>query len=227
MHTYTRPILGLSAIRSEGFLEYFGEYQKQLAEAGYCEIVARLHLHSVAHFGVWLERERIGLETVDDETVAQFSRHREDCGCPGTSSNHGRHVDSYVRVFVRYLRSRGAVRARESCKVDDLVRGFLDWMRAHRGVVDRTLVSYERYVAGVVDFLGDKPQAYTAGGLRDFVCERYRHYGRHSVRMVLAAVRMFLRYLAINGRCRPGLEQALVAPANWARSSLPRGLRHD
>jgi site-specific recombinase XerD len=100
-------------------------------------------------------------------------------------------------------------------------------MRAHRGVVDRTLVSYERYAAGVVDFLGDAPEGYTARGLRDFVSERYQHYGRNSVRMVLAAVRMFLRYLAVNGRCRPGLAQALVAPANWSRSSLPRGLRYE
>jgi site-specific recombinase XerD len=42
--------------------------------------------------------------------------------------------------------------------------------------------------------------------------------------MVLAAVRMFLRYLAVEGTCRPGLEHALMAPANWSQQSLPRGL---
>jgi integrase len=48
--------------------------------------------------------------------------------------------------------------------------------------------------------------------------------GRASIRMVLAAVRMFLRYLAVEGHCRAGLEQALAAPPNWSRQSLPRGL---
>jgi site-specific recombinase XerD len=227
MQTYSKAVLGLSAIRSESFLEHFGEYQAQLAAAGYSESVVRLHLNSVAHFGVWLEREGFRLEMSDDETVAAFSCHREQCACQGVSTNRGRHVDSCVRVFVRYLRGRGAVQAKQSRQLDVLVREFLEWMIAHRGVVDKTLASYERYVAGVVEFLGNEPQAYTARGLRDFVRERYRHYGRNSVRMVLAAVRMFLRYLATDGRCRPGLEQALVAPANWARSSLPRGLRHE
>jgi site-specific recombinase XerD len=107
---------------------------------------------------------------------------------------------------------------------DRLVGEFLDWMSTQRGVVDTTLTSYRRYVTQLVDSLGDDPQTYTARDLRDFVATRYRHYGRNSIRMVLAAVRMFLRYLAAEGRCRPGLEQALLSPANWSQHSLPRGL---
>jgi integrase len=42
--------------------------------------------------------------------------------------------------------------------------------------------------------------------------------------MVLAAVRMFLRFLAVEDRCRVGLDAALIAPPNWSRQSLPRGL---
>jgi site-specific recombinase XerD len=106
-----------------------------------------------------------------------------------------------------------------------LVREFIDWMRAERGVVDTTLTSYRDYVTHLVDCLGDDPRTYTARDLRAFVAERYRHYGRNSIRMVLAAVRMFLRYLAVEGRCRTGLEQALAVPPNWSsRQSLPRGL---
>jgi hypothetical protein len=66
---------------------------------------------------------------------------------------------------------------------------------------------------------GYKPhvvRSYTAAGLRDFLAKQYRHYGRNSIRMVLAAVRMFLRYLALDGRCRAGLEQALLSPAKWS-----------
>jgi site-specific recombinase XerD len=68
------------------------------------------------------------------------------------------------------------------------------------------------------------PRTYTARGLRDFVEERCRHYRRNSSRMVFAAVRMFLRYLAVEGMCRPGLEHALTPVANWSQQSLPRGL---
>jgi site-specific recombinase XerD len=97
-------------------------------------------------------------------------------------------------------------------------------MSAHRGAADTTLASYRLYVTNLVDFLGDDPQTYTAAGLRDFLAKRYRHYGRGSIRMVLAAVRMFLRYLTVDGRCRIGLDQALISPPNWSQQSLPRGL---
>jgi site-specific recombinase XerD len=100
-------------------------------------------------------------------------------------------------------------------------------MRVHRGVVDTTLKSYSLYVNSLVGFLGDDPAAYTAHDLRDFVAQRYAHYGRHSVRMVLAAVRMFLRYLAVEDCCRPGLEYALPSPARWSQQSLPQGLTAD
>jgi site-specific recombinase XerC len=42
--------------------------------------------------------------------------------------------------------------------------------------------------------------------------------------MVIAAVRMFLRYLTVEGQCPAGLEHALTPPANWSKQSLPRGL---
>lgn len=38
---------------------------------------------------------------------------------------------------------------------------------------------------------------------------------------------MFLRYLTVQGHCRSGLEQALIAPARWSQQSLPRGLSSE
>lgn len=224
MQAYRKPILGLSAIQSATFVELFQDYRKELAQAGYNPCVARLHLRSVAHFGVWLELQGVALESIDEQTVATFDRHRSSCRCPGTSRDCGRHVVSCIRVFLNHLRERRFVKANAPPEPSRLVREFLGWMSTQRGVVDTTLTSYRRYVTHLVDSLGDDPQTYTAHDLRDFVAKRYQHYGRNSIRMVLAAVRMFLRYLAMEGRCRPGLEQALMSPANWSQHSLPRGL---
>lgn len=224
MHVYTKPILGLSTIQSATFVELFHDYGQELVRVGYNHVVARLHLRVIAHFGVWLELESVALETIGEETVAAFGRHQPRCRCPGTSRDRGRHVLSCVRVFLRHLRDRRIVEANAPAEPNLLVREFLNWMSAERGVVDTTLTSYQRYVTHLVDFLGDDPRTYTARDLRKFVTKRYRHYGCKSIRMVLAAVRMFLRYLAVEGHCRAGLEQALTAPANWSQQSLPRGL---
>lgn len=224
MHSYSKPILGISAIRSARFVALLHDHEGELVRAGYNPIVTRLHLHSIAHFGVWLEREGLDIEKIDDRTAAAFARHRARCRCPRASQNHARQVVSCVRVFVRHLRERGCVAAADAPQLIPIVAEFLQWMRAHRGVVEKTLAGYRLYVTNLVEFLGDDPRTYTAGGLRDFLATRYRHYGRRSIRMVLAAVRMFLRYLAVDGRCRIGLEQALTSPPNWSRQSLPRGL---
>jgi len=224
---YSRPVAGLSAIRSQTFQELFGEYEGRLLRTGYHHQVARLHLQSIAHFGVWIELEGHPLETIDEQTVGAFERHRSACACPGTSRHRGRQVLSGVRGFLQHLRERGVVQVEARPLPVRWVQGFLRWMHVERGVVESTLSSYGSYAGDLVRVLGDDPRTYTARGLRDFLEQRCRHYRRNSSRMVLAAVRMFLRYLAVEGQCRPGLEHALTPLAHWSQQSLPRGLRPE
>ena len=228
MHAYSKPVLGLSAVRSASFLELVHDYQTELVRAGYNPFVVRFHLHSVAHFGVWLQQEGTELEMIDEGASAAFERHRSCCSCPGTSRNRGRHVVSSVRVFLRHLREQGKISPTAvPQEPSPLVREFLQWMKAHRGAVETTISSYRLYVTNLTDFLGDDPRTYSNRGLRDFVEKRYRHYGCNSIRMVLAAVRMFMRYLSVEGRCRPGLEQGLMSPAVWSQQSLPQELSSE
>ena len=222
---YGRAVAGLSAIRSRTFQNLFGEYERRLFGTGYSYKVARLHLQSIAHFGVWIELEGRSLGTIDEQILGAFERHRSTCTCPGTSRNRARQVLSCVRRFLQHLRERGVVPIVEARPHPvRRVQGFLRWMQVHRGVVESTLTSYGSYVGDLVGFLGDDPRTYAARGLRDFVEKRCQHYRQNSCRMVVAAVRMFLRYLAVEGECRPGLEHALTPLANWSQQSLPRGL---
>ncbi len=228
MHAYSSPVVGLTAVESTRYLKLVSDYEEELIQRGYNRIVVRLHLHTIAHFGIWLPLGGVELEAVDEDSIVAFDQHRWACKCPGASRNRGRHVISCVRVFVRHLRERGVVQTVTSHPVASaLIGGFCRWLRADRGVVDTTVSSYRQYVGDLVDHLGDDPRTYTGRGLRDFVAQRYGHYGRNSIRMVLAAVRMFLRHLATEGQCRPGLEHALISPANWSQQPLPRGLSSE
>jgi len=228
MYTYLKPIRGLSSIRSISFLESVCDYEKTLFANGYKPHVVRFHLHSVAHFGIWLERKGIELGAVDEGTIAAFDRHRSRCICPAASHNRDRSVICCIRVFLRHLRKQRKVpHVKPVEESNALVRDFLLWLKTHRGSVITTQLSYKLYITNLIDFLGDDPQTYTAAGLRDFLAKRYRHYSHNSIRMVLAAVRMFMRYLALEGRCRAGLEQALLSPAHWSQQSLPQGLTFE
>jgi site-specific recombinase XerD len=225
MQRTSNGIRGRSAIRSADFQSLVDEYEQRLERSGYNQKGVRFHLHAVVHFGVWLELEARELREIDEETLQSFERHRLTCTCPEASRNRAREVLSGVRRFLEHLRQRGVAQSVEARPQPvRLVEDFLQWMKVHRGVVETTATSYRGYVGGLVQVLGDDPQTYTARGLRDFVQTRYRHYRSTSLRMVFAAVRMFLRYLAVEGKCRPGLEHALTSVANWSQQSLPQGL---
>ena len=142
----------------------------------------RRHLRSVAHFGIWLELEDIALGAMDDQGVTAFDRHRMSCRCPGASRDHGRHVICCIRVFLGFLRERRLLAAQTPPELHPLVREFLNWMSTERGAVDTTLNAYRCYATALVGDLGDDPQMYTSHDLRDFVAQRYRHYG-HPLRL--------------------------------------------
>jgi len=68
MHVhYARPVAGLAAIQSQTFHDLFDVYEDTLVQSGYHGVVARLHLQSIAHFGLWLEREGRRLELSNEE----------------------------------------------------------------------------------------------------------------------------------------------------------------
>jgi hypothetical protein len=56
------------------------------------------------------------------------------------------------------------------------------------------------------------------------VRERAHSRGVDSAKNLICASRMFLRYLAIEGKCRAGLDQAIPALAGWRLAALPRSL---
>ncbi len=52
------PVLGLSAVQSRAFRILVGAYERRLVRTGYHPTVVRLHLHSIAHLGVWFPPHR-------------------------------------------------------------------------------------------------------------------------------------------------------------------------
>lgn len=104
----------------------------------------------------------------------------------------------------------------------ELVTGFCEWMRLHRGASDATLRAYERVASGLVAHLGEDPGRYDAASLRAAVREATSGHGVATAKQVVTAGRAFVRYLAVEGRCRPGLDAAILPAPRWSLASLPR-----
>jgi integrase len=95
-------------------------------------------------------------------------------------------------------------------------------MRSQRGSAETTVRQYQAVAIALLGRLGDDPARYEAGTVRAAVHEVTGGHGTATARFVAKVARGFLRYLAATGRCRPGLDAAILAAARWRHASLPR-----
>lgn len=117
-------------------------------------------------------------------------------------------------LFIQYLQELGEVSLRPRpasvTEVWPILGAFENWMHAHRGVTEQTLLLYRRVaVIPLLERLGDDARAYSVQAVRDFVLERARPYGHKYAKLVTTATRAFLRYLAATGQCPAGREYAI------------------
>jgi integrase/recombinase XerD len=131
-------------------------------------------------------------------------------------------------VFIRFLQQRGELPLPAASPSDTdrwpLLGEFRSWMRTHRGLTETTLDVYQGILAGLLETLGHEVGAYSAEALRAFVLERARPHGICRAKSIVVAVRSFVRFLGVTGRCPAGLEHALPGFASWQLASVPRFL---
>ena len=101
---------------------------------------------------------------------------------------------------------------------------FKEWLRKHRGASDATIKLYARDAARLVAALGDDPGGWEPAAIRSFFLDCASHCGEGTVEKLTTSLRAFLRYLAVQGRCRAGLADVVPGYAHWRLADLPRYL---
>ena len=92
------------------------------------------------------------------------------------------------------------------------------------GVTELTLRSYAPVLLELLESVGNNIQGLSAKTVRGFFLSWADRHARSSISIATAAVRMFLRFLIIDGKVPPALICAVPSMANWRLSSLPRYL---
>ena len=218
----------LRGIESADFKSYLDSFAQELRAIGFAREHARNQLRGAAHLCVWAERQGVQVEGFGEEFVSRFRLHLPECQCPGPERGRSAPIAGWALRFVEHLRRIGIlppVITDQECPCPVLLHDFLAWMRQHRGVGEATLGQYEYHLADLLGCLGNDPSSFTAQKLRDFVQQQSRNYSsRGGTKRLFTAVRMFLRYLTVDGRCPAGLNYALPPLAGWSQQAVPNHL---
>ncbi len=220
---YLRSPRGLARARSSSVGSYLDDYAVALRELGYCWEMGAGCITYAVHLGLWATANDVSLETLDDEALAAFLAHLPRCRCPGQRAGRHEVASSRIKVFLRYLHTAGIVPMPvRQVATPERVSEFCEWMRLQRGLMDATVRQYRRFAIALVGRLGDDPAAYEPRALRAAVRQVIGRHGVDTARFVAKVARAFLRYLAVEGRCRPGLDAAILPVASRRLASLPR-----
>jgi site-specific recombinase XerD len=224
---YFESAFTLEQLRHGPSAPFLDGFSRSLYEDGYSWLTARAYLRAAHHLGHFLQSEDIAIVALQSDTMAVFRRHLKHCRCP---KPRGRKTEDTVRgakCFLRYLWNAGTVPRPKQQPWPLLVQGFRDWLKIHRGASETTLSRYSAAAVELLSELGGDPGQYDAGRLRAFLLERARRRGVGGTKAISSALRMFLRYLASQGKCRAGLDAAIPTIAGWRLASLPRCLSID
>lgn len=227
-HQYFDKPRVLRGIESASFESHLDSFAQELDAVGFAREHVRNQLRAAAHLCVWAGRQRVNVEGFSDDLISRFLLHLPQCKCPGPKRGRSSLIVGWARRFVEHLRRIGVLPA---AIVDPeevrsaLLQEFLTWMRQHRGIGETSLRRYEYHLVDLLDCLGDDPSRFTAQKLRGFVQEKSRNYSSTGgTKKLFTAVRMFLRYLTIEGKCPAGLNYALPSLAGWSQQGVPRCL---
>jgi site-specific recombinase XerD len=185
----------------------------------------RGHVSAVRRFDYWLSVQGLAFEHLDDAAVEAYREYLVTNRRAGHRFAFGIRP---VRGLIAYLRAQGILPPAPPAPrppVDPvLLRQFADWMMRHRGLCQVTVDIYARALRELLIELGEDIGRWEARRLRAFFLSYASRHGRTGARHGGTALRVFLRFLAAQGLCRPGLDGAIPPVAGWRLSSLPRYL---
>jgi integrase/recombinase XerD len=216
--TYFKNPATLARCRSGLVQPYLEDFVVWLERQGYRRRTICCHLSEVIHFANWAEAEGLARRQLNRDALARLDRQMTERKASRHPSLDRRHVYQSARVFVSFLETIGAVdppTADASAQDPALLLEFRAWMRTQRGTLDITLNNYRRPLLELFDELGSDPSTFDAKGLRAFLLRWVGVSSPAKAKNIATALRMFLRFLIAQGRCAPGLEQAVPTVAKW------------
>jgi len=208
--------------RLSGHLDGF---ETLLRGQGYARATLRQKRDLLADFCAWVERHDVPPDVLGEKLTRRFLReHRHRGAWRGDSWT--------VQQFIGYLRDIGSISMLppevDSSAEGELVVAFGEFLRSERGLSASTLTNY---LPVVRDFLAEQFHGRAlrfddvrAADVHRFIVLRAQAGSLTRAKLVVTALRSFLRFLQERGLLATDLAAAVPGVAGWRLSHLPKAL---
>jgi site-specific recombinase XerD len=212
------------------FLEDLASF---LQQQQYRTLTVCQYVKAADAFSRWLKRNGYSINEINnviaESYISKFRRRR----CPNRASGFLPAAAYGVRKFLEFLRNRGVIPSQSEAMLDPAFQ-WLNPFSIHLdrlGLAAGTRQMYLRFARNLLkDSFGTSipaGQQLTADCIRKFVRREAARLKPSSCRAPVAATRVFLRYLIMNGLIPIGLDSAVPTIRQWKLASLPKYLSQE
>ena len=202
---------------------YIDAFTAWLSEQGYAKFTITYGLRLVGALSCWMQLRGLSVRDLDDKTTADFLRDRR--------SKRRIHLAdiSKVSLLLKHLRQSHVISVPaaevDNSELGSIVRSFADYLSQERRLSEASL---QNYVPVVRQFLeerfGTRPIMFKEIQQIDisrFVLRYANRFNRARAKIMVSALRSFLRFLRLHGYISTDLASAVPTVANWQRATLP------
>lgn len=222
MQTFVDPDL-LDRLRVGPLASYLDAYLKRIQQEGFLPSSVPMQLYGIARFSNWLHTSQLRLDQVDEAMIERFLKRDPDISHSGESAPLGR--------LLAMLREIGATAAKPSeprNRQQQLINEYRRYLLQERGLAETTLLNYVPFVEQLLsNCFGDAdpilPEL-TAADVTKFLQDRVHRLNHGRAKLLVTALRSFLRYLRYQGEISIDLAGCVPPVAVWSLSSLPKFL---
>jgi site-specific recombinase XerD len=222
MQPFIDPDL-LARLRVGPLASYLDAYLKQIEHQGFLPASVPMQMYAIARFSKWLQARQLGAHQVDDATVERFLKRD-----PGTIHSG---ESAPLRRLLAMLREIGLAPAKP-VEPKNCLRRSMDEYRCYllreRGLAETSLLNYlpvaeqllsDRFGQSVMNL-----SELTAKDVTEFLQDRARQLRPGRAKLLVTALRSFLRYLRHRGEISVDLAGCVPPVAAWSFSTVPKFL---
>ena len=221
MQTFVDPNL-LQRLRVGPLAPYLDAYLKQIEQEGFLPSSAPMQMY-VARFSNWLHGRQLDLHQVDEASVERFLQRDPGVVHSGETAP--------LRRLVGMLRKNEVTLAKppepRNCQ-QRLTDEYRRYLIQERGLAEVTLLNYVPFAEQLLFNRfgsGDLSLAeLSATDITKFLQDRAHQLSPGRAKLLVTALRSFLRYLQHKGEILVDLARCVPPVATWSLSTLPKFL---